>query len=89
MHGEADKQYLYLHHMVEHKMCLLCQHLKGHLIECVLNGGAVHPLGGGTIELADDGCSGSLISLVVVFDMTGVPAHCNHCIEQQCPSKYQ
>ena len=53
---------------------LLCKHLKGHLVQSVLNRGAVHPLCGGTIELADDGCFGSLISLVVVINMTTVPA---------------
>lgn len=44
------------------------------MIESELDRGAVHPLSGGTIELADDGCFGSLISLVVVFDMTTISA---------------
>ena len=87
MHGEADRQYLYLYHMARHIMCLLCQHLEGHLIESVLDGGAVHPLVGGTIELADDGCFGSLVSLVVVFDMTTVPADRTDCHETHCQCK--
>ena len=60
--------------MVRREVSLLCKHLKGHLVESVLDRGAVHPLGGGTIEFADDGCFGSVVSLVVVFDLTTVSA---------------